>query len=74
MKIAVKAKPDSCEDKLVKINETRFAAEVREPSIDGRANRAIIRLLAAHFNIFAFKIRLIKGAREKSKIFEINEF
>jgi uncharacterized protein YggU (UPF0235/DUF167 family) len=48
-----------------------FVVETREPPINGRANQAIIRLLADYFKIPAYKIRLIKGAREKSKIFEI---
>jgi len=73
MKITVKANPDSYNDKVEKISETRFAVETREPPINGRANQAIIRLLADYFKIPAYKIRLIKGAREKSKIFEINE-
>jgi len=71
MKFFVKAKPDSYEEKVEKIDDTHFAVETREPPIRGRANQAIIRLLAEYFKVPPFKIRLIKGAREKSKIFEI---
>jgi len=71
MKFFVKAKPDSYNDKVEKIDDMHFVVETREPPIRGRANQAIIRLLADYFKIPAFKIRLIRGAREKSKIFEI---
>lgn len=73
MKFFVKAKPDSYEDKVEKIDDMHFIVETREPPINGRANQAILRLLGEYFKIPVFKIRLIKGAREKSKIFEINE-
>jgi hypothetical protein len=73
MHIFVKAKPDGYEDKVEKIDDAHFVVETREPPIRGRANQSIIRLLAGYFKIPAFKIRLIKGARERSKIFEINE-
>jgi len=73
MKFFVKAKPDGYEDKVTKIDETHFVVETREPPLRGRANQAITRLLVGYFKIPAFKIRLIKGAREKSKIFEIAE-
>jgi len=73
MIIHVKAKPDGYEDRVEKTKEAHFTVETREPPIRGRANQAIIRLLGEYFKIPAFKIRLIKGAREKSKIFEINE-
>jgi len=56
MKFFVKAKPDSYENKVEKIDDMHFVVETREPPINGRANQAIIRLLGEYFKIPAFKI------------------
>jgi len=73
MKIHIKAKPDSNRESVEKIDDTHFVVEVKEPPIQGRANQAIARALGAYFNIPVFQIRLIKGFREKNKIFEIGQ-
>ena len=41
--------------------------------MNGRANRAVIRMLANYFKIDESEIRLIKGFKERNKIFEIKE-
>jgi len=71
MKIFVKAKPDGYEDKVEKIDEAHFVVETREPPIHGRANIAIRNLLAQYFKVDISKVRMIKGFKERSKIFEI---
>lgn len=73
MKIFVKAKPDGYEDKVEKIDETHFIVETREPPMNNRANLAITGMLARYFGVEPGKIRMIKGFRERSKIFEIGE-
>ena len=71
MLIVVKAHPDSGEDLVEKIGENRFVVSVKEPPVQGRANLAIIRLLAKYFKVSPSKIRLVKGFRERNKVFEI---
>lgn len=73
MIIHVKAKPDGYDDKIEKIDETHFVVETREPPMNNRANLAIKGLLARYFGVELAKIRMIKGFREKNKIFEIGE-
>ena len=72
MLIRVKAQPDGWEDKVEKINDTHYAVETREPPVQGRANRAIAGLLAGYFKISVSRVKLIKGFKERNKIFEIN--
>ncbi|KKT25138.1 MAG: hypothetical protein UW11_C0034G0006 [Parcubacteria group bacterium GW2011_GWA2_43_9b] len=72
MKIFVKVKPDGYEEKIERVDETHFIAETKEPPVQNRANRAITRLLARYFNVELGKVRMIKGFRERNKIFEIN--
>ncbi|MDD2753406.1 MAG: DUF167 domain-containing protein [Candidatus Portnoybacteria bacterium] len=72
MIIHIKAKPDGYEDKMEKIDEAHFVVETREPPVNGRANLSIRNILARYFNVDVSKVRIIKGFKERSKIFEIN--
>ncbi len=73
MKIFVKAKPDGYEDKVVKIDETHFVVATREPPVQNRANRAITSLLARYFGVELGKVKMMKGFKERNKIFEIGD-
>jgi len=44
---------------------------VKEKAKKGRANRAVIKVLANYFKVDESKIKLIKGSKERNKIFEI---
>ena len=71
MKIFVKAKPLSKEEKIEKIDEINFIIAVKEPPKDGKANRAIVRALALYFNVAPSRINLISGFSSKQKVFEV---
>ena len=71
MKITVIAKTKKKENKLVKVDETTFKAYVKEAPEQGKANQAIIDLLAAHFQVPKNNIQLLVGQAAKQKIFTI---
>ena len=71
MLIKIKAFPGSNEEKIIKKSEDSFDVKVKEKPIMGQANRAIISVLADYFKISENKVRLIKGFRERNKIFDI---
>ncbi len=71
MKISVKAKPSAREEKIVKLSDDSFEVSVKEPPIQGRANRAILNALAKYFNAPLFKIRIVSGHTSRQKIIEI---
>ena len=73
MKVFVKAKPNSKEEKLEKIDESNFLIDVKEPPIKGRANQAIANKLAEYFNVSVSEINLISGFSSKNKVFEIKK-
>ncbi len=84
MRITVKAKPGSREEKVEKITQPTFdfAAEdkkelvykvwVKEVAEDGKANEAIILALVKHFDTKRVNVRLLLGANSKVKVFEID--
>ncbi|HXK40511.1 MAG TPA: DUF167 domain-containing protein [Candidatus Paceibacterota bacterium] len=71
MKINVKAKPNSHEEKVEKVSDTEFIVSVKEPPVQGRANRAIINALALHFGIASVRVKIVSGHISRQKVVEI---
>ncbi|MEK7158077.1 MAG: DUF167 domain-containing protein [Patescibacteria group bacterium] len=67
----MKAKPRSKWQDVEKIDETHYIIAVKERPQDGRANLAVIRALAEHFDLAVSSIRLVSGVASKQKVFEI---
>lgn len=72
MKIIIKAKPGAREDKIEKVDEANYTVYVQAPPIDGKANAAIIKLLAAHFDVSQSLIEIISGHMARVKVVEIH--
>ena len=73
MLIKIKAFPNSKISEVIKKSSDSFDVKVKEKSKNNEANLAIFHLLAEYFNIKQSQLRLIKGGKEKNKIFEIKE-
>ncbi len=71
MKINVKAKPNSREEKVEKIDDGNFVVCVTEPPEKGKANEAIRNALAVYFKIGSSRVRIVSGYSSRSKIVEI---
>ncbi len=71
MKIFIKAKPMSYEEKVEKIDESHFLVCVTEPPQNGLANRGITRVLADYFKVSPSRVIIKKGFTSKNKIIEI---
>jgi len=70
MKIRVKVKPSSRTEEVSQEGDS-FIIRVKEPPKEGRANQAVIGLLAKHFGIPQSHVRIVSGLRGKSKVIEI---
>lgn len=73
MLIKVKAIPNSSKNEVIQKTENSFWVKTKEPAQDNRANNSVKELLAEKFKISPSRLRMIKGARTPSKIFEILE-
>lgn len=72
MKIFVKAKPRSKEERVERIDDTHFVVFVKKPPIQGKANQAIVRVLAEYFGVSASSVKLASGFSSKEKIFTLD--
>ena len=71
MKISVKVKLKSKQKKVEKIKKNFFQVSIKEKPIKGKANKALINILAGYFNISPSRIKVASGLKSKNKVFEI---
>lgn len=73
MKISVHIKLNSRHrEEVVKNDDDTLTVYIKAPAIEGRANAAAIKLLAKYFGVASSKVKLVRGAASKYKIFEID--
>ena len=73
MLIKVKVFPGSKKEEIIKRSEDSFEIKVKAKPVKGLANRAVINTLSLYFKTPISKIRLVKGFKERNKLFEIGE-
>ena len=72
--ISVRVKPGSRKGPLVEAGDDEIlTVYVREPAVDGKANAAVIRVLAEHFGVPKSRVELVSGASARIKRFRIDE-
>ena len=72
MKIIIKVKSKARQDAIEKINDNNYVVSVKAPPVDGKANAAIITLLAKHFDISPSLLEIISGHMAKVKVVKIH--
>ena len=71
MKISVKVRPGAGEDRVKETGVNEFAVWVKERAQGGKANEAVIELLAEHFGVPQTQVRIVLGRTQRKKIIEI---
>ena len=71
-KIKIRVLPRSSKNEVVgEMADGTLKVKLTAPPIDGKANDALIKLLAKHFNVAKSKIKIAAGATSKNKTIEI---
>ena len=75
MKISVYLKPSSRhrEEVVVGDDDGVLTIYTKAPAIEGRANTAAAKLLAKYFGVAPSKVKLVRGAASKYKVFEVDK-
>lgn len=71
MKINVLVKPNSKKGPLVEKLGDRLVVYIREPAIDGKANDALIKILAKHYKVSKSSIAIQSGLQGRQKIIDV---
>jgi len=72
MKIQVKVKPNSRTEEVSHEGDS-FIVKVKGPPHEGKANQAVVKLLAEHFGIPKSQVRIVSGFTSKNKVVDIVE-
>jgi uncharacterized protein (TIGR00251 family) len=71
VRISVTVKPNSRVEEVASDGE-RLLVKVKEPPKEGKANRAVVKLLSAYFGVPQSSVIVISGLGSKSKVIEIS--
>ncbi len=71
MKVSVIAHPNAKKPRVEKDLLDTLHVFVSEPTLEGKANRAVIEALAEYFHTKRGNIILLSGEKSKNKLFEI---
>lgn len=69
VRLAVRATPRGGQNAVTGVRDGRLLVKVSAPPEDGKANAAIIKLLAKHFGIPPRSVELLSGAAAREKLF-----
>jgi uncharacterized protein (TIGR00251 family) len=67
-RLEIKVIPNSATEEVIEAEP--LIVRVREPPSKGKANRAVVKLLARYFNA---NVRIVSGATSKRKVVELEE-
>jgi uncharacterized protein len=72
MRIEVKVTPKAAANRIIEA-EGMWRVYVTAPAVDGRANRAVTRMLAKHFGVAPSAIDVVRGQNARLKLIDIHK-
>ncbi|MBI2463015.1 MAG: DUF167 domain-containing protein [Candidatus Spechtbacteria bacterium] len=70
MKYYVEVKPNSKQNSIEEKDGT-LLVRVHAPAREGKANEAVVKLIAKHFHVAPSRVSLIHGERGRKKVVEV---
>ena len=64
----VRVVPRASRDRIEAVEGTRLRVRLAAPPVEGKANKACIRLLARRLGVAASRIRILRGERSRDKV------
>jgi len=71
MKVSVRVQPRAPKEEVVENTGGSLRVYLRQAPADGKANKALIEILAQHYGMKKTEVRILTGERTKNKIVEI---
>ncbi|MCM8814888.1 MAG: DUF167 domain-containing protein [Candidatus Omnitrophica bacterium] len=73
MRFIIKVKPYSREEKVVENQDRSLKVYVNEKPVEGKANSALIKLIAEYFDVPKSAVKIVSGHKSRNKIVEITK-
>lgn len=72
MQVEIRVKPGSSKGPLVQSSLTgELLVYVREPAVEGKANKAIVELLAKYYEVPKSAVEIIRGHKSRTKTIRV---
>ncbi|MEO8018973.1 MAG: DUF167 domain-containing protein [Pseudomonadota bacterium] len=71
--LRLKVKPGSRVEELVEMPDGSWRASVKAPPVDGKANAAVVALVARHFGLRKTQVRIKSGASGRQKLVQLED-
>lgn len=72
VRIAVRLRPGAHADELLGIKDGVLQARVSAPPVDGRANKALCRLVAKRAGVAPSRVAVVRGEKSREKLVEVS--
>ncbi|MBW8059458.1 MAG: DUF167 domain-containing protein [Solirubrobacterales bacterium] len=69
--IRVRLRPRGHRDELIGMRDGVLQARVTAPPVDGKANRALCRLIAKRAGVAPSKVSIVRGERSRDKLVRV---
>lgn len=70
-RVAVKLQPRGRADELLGFADDVLRARVSAPPVDGKANKALCRLIAERAGVAPSRVAVVRGAKSREKLVEV---
>jgi uncharacterized protein YggU (UPF0235/DUF167 family) len=70
--LRIRTKPGSRVEELTELDDGTWLARVKAQPVDGKANAALIALVAAHFGVRKAQVSIKSGAASRIKVVSIS--
>jgi uncharacterized protein len=71
--LRLKVKPGSRVDELTELDDGSWLARVKAQPVDGKANAALVDLIAGHFGVRKAQVHIKSGAAGRSKLVTLTD-
>lgn len=71
--LKIKVRPGSRDESLIEQADGTWIARVKAQPVDGKANAALIALIAAHFGVRKAQVRIRSGAGARMKLVQLED-
>ena len=69
--VSVRLTPRSSADELLGMRDGVLQARVTAPPVDGKANRALCKLIAKRVGVAPSRVRVVRGERSREKLVRV---
>lgn len=71
-RIQVRVRPNARQEAFEERSDGTWVAAVKAPPVDGKANAALVRLIASHFGVPRSRVSIRSGAGGRMKLVQVD--